>query len=131
MRLGFYDVGKAFYYDKDNPEGLQEMYRRWGLGKKTGIDLAGEADGRVPDRKWKQSHFKNWSSSDRAWNPGDMTNIAIGQGDILVTPLQMSCVYAGIANGALNTPLMYSYLPFPMMGLRMFSSTTTVNVGVV
>lgn len=98
----FYDVGKAFYYDKDNPEGLQEMYRRWGLGKKTGIDLAGEADGRVPDRKWKQSHFKNWSSSDRAWNAGDMTNIAIGQGDILVTPLQMSCVYAGIANGGVE-----------------------------
>lgn len=95
----FYDIGKGFFYDKDNPEGLQEMYRSWGLGSSTGVDLGGEAAGRVPDAEWKSEYFSSWSESDRAWNGGDMTNIAIGQGDILVTPLQMACVYAGIANG--------------------------------
>ena len=92
----FYEIGKGFFYDKDNPEGLQEMYRRWGLGQKTGIDLPSEFEGRVPDSKWKESYFTNWSQDERAWNPGDMTNIAIGQGDILVTPIQMACVYAGL-----------------------------------
>ena len=93
----FYDVGKAFYYDKKNPEGLQEMFRRWGLGKKTGVDLPAESVGRVPDAAWKQNYFTNLPDSERQWNPGDMLNIAIGQGDILVTPLQMACVYAGLA----------------------------------
>lgn len=95
----FYDVGKAFYSSKDNPEGLQEMFRSWGFGSKTGIDLVGEASGRVPDAAWKEEYFSSWSESDRTWNGGDMTNIAIGQGDILVTPLQIACGYAGLANG--------------------------------
>ncbi len=95
----FYDVGKNFFYDEQNPEGLQEMFRRWGLGSKTGIDLPSEASGRVPDSAWKESYFKDWSAEERAWNAGDMTNIAIGQGDILVTPLQMAVAYGGIATG--------------------------------
>lgn len=95
----FYDVGKNFFYDERNPEGLQEMFRRWGLGEATGIDLPSEASGRVPDAAWKESYFKDWSAEERAWNAGDMTNIVIGQGDILVTPLQMATAYAGIAMG--------------------------------
>ena len=98
----FYDVGKNFFYDKNNPEGLQEMFRRWGLGETTGIDLPSEAAGRVPDAAWKESYFKDWSAEERAWNAGDMTNIVIGQGDILVTPLQMASAYAGIARGGVE-----------------------------
>ena len=98
----FYDIGKAFYFDKENPEGLQEMFRRWGLGEATGVDLTGESSGRVPDAAWKESFFKDWDGADRTWNAGDMTNIAIGQGDILVTPLQMATVYSGIANGGVE-----------------------------
>ena len=93
----FYDVGKNFFYDEKNPEGLQEMYRRWGLGSKTGIDLPSEEAGRIPDAQWKESYFTSWTPEQRAWNAGDMTNIAIGQGDILVTPLQLVTAYAGIA----------------------------------
>ena len=98
----FYDLGKNFFYDKDNPEGLQEMYRRWGLGSKTGIDLPSEAAGRVPDSAWKEEYRKDWSADQRAWNAGDMTNIAIGQGDILVTPLQMAVAYCGLAMGGVE-----------------------------
>lgn len=98
----FYDVGKGFYYDKQNPEGLQEMYRRHGLGAATGIDLPGESSGRIPDKEWKNSYFKDLDADERTWTAGDMTNIAIGQGDILVTPLQMACVYAGLANGGVQ-----------------------------
>ena len=57
----FYDIGKGFFYDKDNPEGLQEMYRSWGLGSSTGVDLGGEAAGRVPDAEWKSEYFSSWS----------------------------------------------------------------------
>ena len=95
----FYDIGKAFFYDESNPEGLQEMFRRWGLGSATGIDLPSEVKGRVPDAVWKKEYFSSYSDEDKAWTAGDMSNIVIGQGDILVTPLQMACVYAGIANG--------------------------------
>ena len=98
----FYDIGKAFFYDDDNPEGLQEMFRRYGLGSTCGIDLPSESEGRVPDAEWKESYFSDWSESERTWNAGDMTNIVIGQGDILVTPLQMACAYAGLANGGVE-----------------------------
>lgn len=101
----FYDLGKNFFYDSKNSEGLQEMYRRWGLGAKTGIDLPSEEVGRVPDSEWKEAYFKDWAPEQRAWNAGDMTNIAIGQGDILVTPLQMAVAYCGLAmNGVEWTP---------------------------
>lgn len=98
----FYEIGKGFFYSQDDPDGLQEMYRRYGLGAKTGIDLPSEAEGRVPDAEWKESYFKDWSSDERTWNAGDMTNIAIGQGDILVTPLQMATAYMGIANSGVE-----------------------------
>lgn len=94
----FYDIGKAFFYNEEHPEGLQEMYTRWGLGETTGIDLPSEASGRVPTAAWKKEFFSNWSDAERSWGAGDMLNIAIGQGDILVTPLQMATVYSGLAN---------------------------------
>lgn len=101
----FYEIGKGFYYSDDNPDGMQETYRAWGLGKTCGIDLGGEASGRVPDAAWKKEAFKDYASEDQSWNPGDMTNLAIGQGDILVTPLQMAMVYCGLANnGVQMTP---------------------------
>ncbi len=97
----FYEIGKAMYYS-DNPEGLQEMYRRWGLGSTTGIDLAGESYGRVPDAEWKWDWFSYASEADRMWQPGDTVNIAIGQGDILVTPLQMCYVFSGLVNNGVQ-----------------------------
>lgn len=94
----FYEIGKAVFYSK-TPEALQDKYRSWGLGKKTGIDLPSESVGRVPDAKWKWNYFSSADDTARSWQGGDNTNLAIGQGDLLVTPLQMTCVYAGLANG--------------------------------
>lgn len=94
----FYDIGKGFY-NSDNSDGLQETFRKWGLGSQTGIDLPSEAEGRVPDAEWKWNYFSDYSDEQRTWTGGDYTNIAIGQGDILVTTLQQACVYMGIANG--------------------------------
>ena len=101
----FYDIGKSFYYDEKHSEGLQEVFKRWGLGSATGIDLPAEASGVVPTPAWKKETFSSWSDAERAWNPGDTLNIVIGQGDILVTPLQMAEVYSGLAmNGRQYVP---------------------------
>ncbi|HIU23748.1 MAG TPA: penicillin-binding protein 2 [Candidatus Coprovicinus avistercoris] len=95
----FYEIGKGFWYaDEDKKLGMQDTFEKWGLGSATGIDLPSEASGRVPTPDWKWNYFSDYSDEDRSWKGGDNTNIAIGQGDILVTPMQMCCVYAGIAN---------------------------------
>lgn len=94
----FYEIGKGFF-NSSNQEGMQQVYRDWGLGQKEGIDLPSEGEGRVPDANWKWNYF-TWAADDaRAWQGGDLTNLAIGQGDLLVTPLQMTSVYAGLATG--------------------------------
>ncbi len=91
----FYEIGYAFY--KEKTEGLQKFVRSFGYGKKTGIDLPGEADGRVPDAAWKKAFNENYPEYQQ-WLPGDTVNMAIGQGDMLVTPLQVAATYGGIAN---------------------------------
>ncbi len=93
----FYEIGKGFYYSS-RQDGLQDTYRKWGLGSSEGIDLPSEASGRVPDAKWKWNYFTSSDDQARSWQGGDLTNLAIGQGDLLVTPLQMLCVYSGLAN---------------------------------
>ena len=92
----FYEIGKGFYVS-DTPEGLQATYRAWGLGSETGVDLPSEEAGRVPDAEWKWNYWDTEPDDVRQWQGGDSTNLSIGQGDILVTPLQMCCVYAGLA----------------------------------
>jgi penicillin-binding protein 2 len=100
---------------------------KFGLGKPTGIDLPNEVAGRVPDRQWKKDFFK---ANKDAWckagkkngtfvqqleyencrdgdqmREGDAINYSIGQGDTLVTPLQMADIYSAISNGGtLYTP---------------------------
>ncbi len=75
------------------PERLAEEARRFGLGRETGIDLPQETSGLVPDPKWKKR------KRDESWYPGDTCQMAIGQGDLLVTPLQVAVEFAAIANG--------------------------------
>ncbi|MCX5692105.1 MAG: penicillin-binding protein 2 [Candidatus Omnitrophica bacterium] len=72
---------------------ISEYAGLFGLGKKTGIELFGESSGFVPSREWKRVEKKE------VWYPGDTANLSIGQGDLLVTPLQIARMVAGIANG--------------------------------
>ena len=90
----FYELGKRLN-DRD-PNLLPEAAKSFGLGKATDIDYVLEAEGIVPSPAWKQSYFKN--PSDQVWNPGDATNLSIGQGFLLATPLQMANYASALAN---------------------------------
>ena len=90
----FYELGKRLN-DRD-PNLLPNTAKTFGLGKATDIDYVLEAEGVVPSPAWKQAEFAN--ASDKVWNPGDATNLAIGQGFLLVTPLQMANYAAALAN---------------------------------
>ncbi len=72
---------------------LAEYADRFGLGKRTGIELSGEADGFVPTPEWKKNIKRD------EWWEGDTLNMIIGQGDLTVTPLQMAVATAAVANG--------------------------------
>jgi penicillin-binding protein 2 len=96
----FYELGYTFYQRQLKEEGspLWEYARDFRLGMHTGIDLTSEMDGRVPSPEWKRE-FNRDNPEYQVWYPGDTVNMAIGQGDLLSTPLQMAYVFAGIANG--------------------------------
>ena len=92
----FYQVGGGYEpaeYEGLGLERLGNYAQRFGLGSPTGIDLPGELAGLVPDQRWKRLNYAE------TWLTGDTYNMAIGQGFILATPLQMVNAYAAIANG--------------------------------
>ncbi len=84
----FYDVARRTGIDA-----IAAMARRFGLGQPTGIDLAGEKPGLIPDSAWKKAVMKD------VWHPGETLSAGIGQGFIQTTPLQLAVMTARIANG--------------------------------
>ncbi len=100
----FYEIAKKFYNYKKSETALQDYIKSWGFGSKTGIELPGEQEGRVPTPEWKKEFNKD-APENQAWQPGDLSNLAIGQGDLLITPLQLCCGYAGLATGRVPKPV--------------------------
>ncbi|MEO8091882.1 MAG: penicillin-binding protein 2 [bacterium] len=95
----FYKLGLELNAD-DNPEGgaLQNWARQLGMGSRTGIDLPSEAPGLVPTPGWRDQLYAD-QLTDRSWTVGDNINLAVGQGDLQATPLQLAVAYATLANG--------------------------------
>ncbi len=94
----FYIVGGGY----ENKQGLgikriKEYLQNFGFGSPTGIDLVGESSGILPDPEWKEKN----KPSDPYWRLGDTYLISIGQGDLLITPLQLAISHAAIANGGI------------------------------
>ncbi|CAA9506666.1 MAG: Peptidoglycan D,D-transpeptidase MrdA [uncultured Solirubrobacteraceae bacterium] len=120
----FYKLGiNAFYNDGDRGDVVIQRYaRKLGFGRPTGIDLPGEDSGVVPDKKWRAERNQAeiecrkekkipqslnvyaagaqgcGIADGRPYNLGDTVNVAIGQGDLQATPLQLAVSYAAIAN---------------------------------
>jgi penicillin-binding protein 2 len=95
----FYTLGVEMDSQKKKlGEHIQEVARNFGFGQGTDIDLLGELDGLVPDAEWKWNRFSYAQTYDRRWFPGDAANLAIGQGFLQTTPLQLASAYAAIAN---------------------------------
>ncbi|TAA10191.1 penicillin-binding protein 2 [Pseudoxanthomonas winnipegensis] len=91
----------TYYYKLAVDMGITQVdayMTKYGFGAPTGIDLAGEIGGIVPSPAYKMKSRKE------AWYPGDTVNIAIGQGDWKVTPLQLVRAISGVADGQLRTP---------------------------
>jgi penicillin-binding protein 2 len=107
----FYRVGNAFYdLPPERGHPLQAWASRFGIGASTGIDIGPEERGILPTPEWREATYTKQTDPqgwrvDRLWKPGDSIQLAIGQKDIAVTPLQMARFYALIANGGkLVTP---------------------------
>ena len=112
----FYQLGEAL-----NGKGpvLQEWAHRLGLGRKTGIDIPGEFPGLIPDRAWRDKGYDEYlkctkkahvtpgttqalyacGGIERPWTTGDNVSLAVGQGDLQATPLQLAEAYSVIING--------------------------------
>ena len=97
----FYEVGYELFLKNENSNELLQKYAEiFGFGNDTGIDLPSEDSGVVPDKAWKKDYFKG-QAGNTVWFPGDSVNMAIGQGDLLVTPLQMAQAYSILVNRGL------------------------------
>lgn len=108
----FYTMGQELY-GLSSPV-LQAGLRRFGFDRQTGIDLPGETTkSRVPDKVWARENG-------REWKPGDEINESIGQGDLLVTPLQEAVALSALVNGGT--------VWVPRLGLKITdSSGATIN----
>jgi penicillin-binding protein 2 len=99
----FYQVADWMWNSTDDQNRLPNYYQQFGFGERTGVDLPGESAGRVPTREWQEE--AGATPDDKLWTVGRWVNLAIGQGDLLSTPLQLTRSYAAIANGGtLVTP---------------------------
>ena len=113
----FFNLGLRLNDVKDRP--LQTWARRLGFGRRTGIDLPEEPKGLVPDARWRNEAFAKYERCrekqglgqgsqaalfacggvERGWSAGDNVSLAVGQGDLQATPLQVAVAYSTLANG--------------------------------
>jgi len=107
----FYDLGKRLGIDK-----IASYARMFGLGKETGLRIAKERSGMVPDTKWKQEKRK------QPWYLGETFNASIGQGYVATTPFQMAQMMSIVANGG------YIYSPSLLMADNKPAPLTKLNI---
>jgi penicillin-binding protein 2 len=116
----FYQVGKSFYdLPADRGQPLQRWAKTFGFGQQPGLDVGPATAGLLPTIDWKHATFTKKTDPccwqvDRLWKPGDSIQLAIGQKDMLASPLQMARFYALLANGGkLVTPHLVSAIEQP------------------
>ena len=99
----FYSLGDLFWLRRDElgDDAMQQLIREWGFGERTGIDLPYEIPGLVNTPQLKAERHEQYPEAFPygEWFTGDNINMSIGQGDLLVTPIQLNNAYATFANG--------------------------------
>ena len=105
----FYRLAGEGFFQRREPldEGIQESARAFGLGSRTGVPLPHERAGVVPDREYYDFQFDQgvFLRGGDQWFAGDTINLAIGQGNLLTTPLQVANLYATLASeGKVHQP---------------------------
>jgi penicillin-binding protein 2 len=96
LRSAIVNSCNIFFYQsglKVGPEAIARYARAFGLGAASGVDLGAEKAGLVPSPDWKRRELK------RGWTAGETINVSIGQGQLLVTPMQVARMMAAFANG--------------------------------
>lgn len=88
----YYTVGQRLGVDK-----IHDYSLRFGLGEATGLELVDEARGIIPSTEWKRRYFKD--PANKKWFPGETLSVAIGQGAVTTTPLQLARAMAALVNG--------------------------------
>jgi penicillin-binding protein 2 len=110
----------VYFYEISRDIGIDRMHYyldQFGLGKKTGLDITGEAKGLVPSRAWKKQAFRE--RADQVWFPGETVIAAIGQGYLLTTPLQLANATAALAaRGKRFKPRLVAAYEDPLTGER-------------
>ena len=110
----------VYFYEISNEIGIDRMHDyldRFGLGRKTGIDISGEHAGLVPSTEWKRTAFRN--RADQRWYQGETVIASIGQGYMLATPLQLASATAAVATrGARYRPHMVAATENALTGAR-------------
>jgi penicillin-binding protein 2 len=115
----FYQLGMQLGVDE-----ISIQAKKAGFGAKTGIDLPGELKGFIPSEKWYDRRYGKGK-----WGKGVSVNIAVGQGEILVTPLQILYFVSGIANnGVLCTPTIISKVKSPSGDMVFSNSPSFTNI---
>ena len=110
----------VYFYEISRDIGIDRMHYfldQFGLGKGTGIDMVGESNGLLPNRAWKRSAFRE--RADQVWFPGETVIASIGQGYMLVTPLQLASATATLAaRGQRFVPHLVGAFEDPISGRR-------------
>ncbi len=96
----FYTLG-ADFWENGRSLALQDTAKEYGFGAPTGIAIGGEQAGRVPDPTTRRKEYYAYPGVYETpnWYTGDNVNLAVGQGELVVTPLQLANAYATFANG--------------------------------
>lgn len=106
----------VYFYTLARQLGIDKIYQgmtRFGFGKQTGIDMPGEPSGLMPSKAWKRS------ARQQVWYPGETVITGIGQGYMLVTPLQLANTMAMLANrGKKVTPRFLAAIEHPQTQVR-------------
>jgi penicillin-binding protein 2 len=96
----FYEFGHEFYKRRvTRGEVFQKHLERFGFGRPTGVDLPNENPGLIPDREYKEKTSRTNQYVEPVWFPGDDIIMAIGQGLVQVSPIQLATAMSAIANG--------------------------------